>query len=68
MYMYLRDVDSRPEQFQMFSHLGWLVLGVENAQLCEHAHVCPLQSQGGLQEGDQLTEVAKVLVVVDEVF
>ena len=51
----------------MFSHLGWLVLGVEYGQLGEHAHVCPLQAKRRLKEGDQLVEVATVLVVVDEV-
>ena len=52
----------------MFSHLGRLELGVENGQLSEHAHVSSLQSEGGLEERDELTEVATVLVVVDEVF
>lgn len=51
----------------MFSHLGRLVLGVENSQLSEHAHVSPFQTQGSLKEGDELVEEATVLVVVDEV-
>jgi hypothetical protein len=63
---YLGDVDSRPEELEMFSHLGRLVLGVEYGQFGEHAHVCPLQAEGRLEEGDQLVEEAKVLVVVDE--
>lgn len=66
--LYLGYVDSRPEELQVFSHLGWLVFGVEDCQLGEHAHVRPLQSKSRLKEGDQLVEVATVLVVVDEIF
>jgi len=40
----LRNVDPRPEQFQMFSHLLRFVLGVEDCQLSEDAHVSTLQS------------------------
>ena len=64
---YLRDVDARPEQLEVFPHFGWLVFGVEDGQLCEHAHVCPLQAQGSLHQSDELIEVAPVLVVVDQV-
>jgi len=28
----------------MFSHLLWLVFGVQNSKLCEHAHVSSLQT------------------------
>ena len=40
----LRNVDSGPEQFKMFPHLLWFVLGVEYSQLCEDAHVSTLQT------------------------
>lgn len=40
---YLRDVDSRPEELQMFSHPLGFVFGVEDGQLSEHAHVSALQ-------------------------
>ena len=63
---YLGDVDTRPEQFQVFPHLGWLVLGVEDGQLCEHAHVGPLQAEGCLHQSNELIKVALLLVVVDE--
>ena len=65
---HLGNVDSRPEQLQMLSHLGWLVFGVEYGQLGEHAHVSSLQAQGGLHQCDKLVEVAPVLIVVDEIF
>lgn len=29
LLLYLGDIDSGPEELEMFSHLGWLVLGVE---------------------------------------
>ena len=51
----------------MFSHLGRFVLGVEDGQLCEHAHVSSLETEGSLEKSDELVEVATVLVVVDEV-
>ena len=41
---YLWNVNSGPEELQVFTHLLWLVLGVEDAQLREHAHVCALQT------------------------
>jgi len=40
----LRNVDPGPEELQMFSHLLWLVLGVEDGELREDAHVGALQS------------------------
>lgn len=45
----------------MLAHLGRLVLGVEDGQLGEHAHVRALQPQGRLQEADEFVEVASVL-------
>ena len=65
--IYLRDVDTRPEQLQVLPHLARLVLGVEDGQLRKHAHVGPLQPQGCLHQCDELIEVAPVLVVVDQV-
>jgi hypothetical protein len=35
----LRDVDTRPEEFQMFAHSFRLILGVQNCQLGEHSHI-----------------------------
>ena len=65
---YLRNIDTRPEQLEMLPHLSRLVLGVQNSQLSEHAHVSSLQTQGGLHQGDELIEVTTVLIEVDEVF
>lgn len=39
---YLWDVDTRPEELQVLWHFLGLELGVEEGQLCEHAHVGPL--------------------------
>ena len=50
----------------MLPHLVWLVLGVEDGQLSEHAHVCPLLAQSCLHEGDDLLKETPVLVVVDQ--
>lgn len=65
--MYLRDVDSGPEELQMLSHFLLFELGVEDGELCEHAHVGPLQTQRSLQQRDQLLEVPTVLIVADQV-
>lgn len=59
--MYLGDVDSGPEEFQVLPHLLRFEFRVEDGQLCEHAHVSALQPQRRLQHGDQLLEVATVL-------
>jgi len=40
----LRNVDPRPEEFEMFSHLLWFVLGVEDCEFSEDAHVSTLQT------------------------
>lgn len=45
----LGDVDARPEELQVLHHLLWLVLGVQDGQFREHAHVRTLQAQTGLQ-------------------
>lgn len=58
---YLWDVDARPEELQVLWHFLGLELGVEDGQLCEHAHVGPLQAQGCFQQRDQLLEVAPIL-------
>ena len=50
----------------MLTHLGWLVLGIEDGQFGEHAHMGTLQTQGGLKEQNELLKVAAVLVVVDQ--
>ena len=63
---HLGDVDAGPEELQVLPHLLGLELGVEDGQLGEHAHVGALQAQRRLQQGDQLLEVAPVLVVADE--
>lgn len=41
---YLWNVNSGPEELQMFTHLLRLILGVQDAQLCEHPHVSALQT------------------------
>lgn len=64
----LGDVDTRPKQLQVFSHLRRLVFGVEDGQLSEHSHVGSLQAQGRLHQRDELVEVATVLVEVDQLF
>lgn len=51
----------------MLPHLLRFELGIENGELGEHAHVGALQAQRGLQQGDELLEVASVLVVADQV-
>lgn len=58
---YLWNVDAGPEELQVLPHLLRLEFGVEDGQLCEHAHVSALQAEGGLQHGDQLLKVAAVL-------
>lgn len=59
--IHLGNVDSGPEQLQVLPHLLWLELGVENCQLCEHPHVCPLQPKRCFQHSDQLFKVATIL-------
>ncbi len=58
---HLRDVDSGPEELQMFSHPLGFVFGVEDGQLSEHAHVSALQPQRRLQQHDHLLEIPTVL-------
>ena len=43
-YTHLGDIDTRPEELQVFAHLLWFVLGVEDRQLGEHAHVRAFQT------------------------
>lgn len=59
--IHLWNVDSGPEQLQVLPHLLWLELGVENCQLCEHPHVCSLQSKRCFQHSDQLFKVTTIL-------
>ena len=59
--LYLWNVDSGPEELQVLPHLLRLEFGVEDGQLCKHAHVCTLQAQRRLQHGDQLLKVTAVL-------
>ncbi len=51
-----------PEELQVLPHLLWFEFGVEDGQFCEHAHVSALQPQRRLQHGDQLLEIATVLM------
>ena len=46
---YFGDIDSGPEKFEMFLHLGGLVFGIQDGQLCKHSHVGPFQTESGLQ-------------------
>ena len=43
-----------------------MVARVQDSQLREHAHVGALQTQAGLQQGDELIEEAALAVVVDQ--
>lgn len=65
--VYLWDVDSGPEQLQVLPHLLRFKLGVEDGELCEHAHVSALQTQRSFQQSNELLKVPTVLVVADEV-
>ena len=66
-HTHLRNINTRPEEFQMFPHLGRLVLGVEDGQLCKHTHVSTLQSKCCFHESNQLIEMPLVQVVADEI-
>lgn len=59
--VYLWNVDAGPEELQVLPHLLRLEFGIEYGQLCEHAHVGTLQTEGGLQHSDQLLKVTTVL-------
>ena len=52
----------------MFSELGWFVFGIQDSQLCEHAHMCTFEAKRSLQQAHQLLEVAAILIVVDKIF
>ena len=43
------NVDTWPEQLEMFTHLVWFVLGIEDRQLREHAHVRTLEAYTATQ-------------------
>lgn len=60
-FQYLWNIDSGPEEFQMFSHLLWFVFRVQNGKFREHSHVSTLQAQSCFQEGNQLFKVTTVL-------
>lgn len=47
-HTHLWNVDTRPEELQVFPHLLGFEFGVEDCQLSEHTHVCTLQPQGSL--------------------
>lgn len=63
--LYLWDVDSGPEELQVLPHFLRFELWVEDGELCEHAHVGPLQTQGSLQQSNEFLKVAAVLIVAD---
>lgn len=63
----LWNIDSGPEQFQVFPHLLRLELGVKDGEFCEHAHVSPLQTQRRLQQRNEFLEVPAILVVADQI-
>ena len=65
---YLWNVNTWPEEFEVFPQFSRLVFRVENGQLGEHAHMGSLQTQRGLEQTHQLLEVASLLIVVVEVF
>lgn len=45
----------------MLLHFARFVLGIEDRQLGEHAHMGALQSQSSLQQVDQLFEITTIL-------
>ena len=51
-----------PEELKVLPQLLGLVFRVEDGQLGEHAHVCPLQTERGLQKGHQLLEESEILL------
>ena len=63
---YLWNIDTRPEEFQVLPHLLRFEFRVQDGELGEHAHVGPLQTQRGLQQGDELLKIPAVLVVADQ--
>ena len=52
----------------MFSEFGGFVFGIQDRQLCEHAHMRTFEAKRGLQQAHQLLEVAAILIVVDKIF
>lgn len=50
----------------MFPHLLRFVLGVEDCEFGEHAHVGTLEAERRFQELDELLKVTPVLVVGDQ--
>lgn len=52
----------------MFSEFGWFVFGIQDSQLCEHAHMRTFEAKRSLQQAHQLLEVAAILIVVDKIF
>ena len=51
-----------PEKLKMLPQFLGLVFRVEDGQLGEHAHVRPLQTERGLQQGHQLLEESEILL------
>jgi hypothetical protein len=60
------DVDPRPEEFEMFHSLLRLVLGVENCELSEHRHVCPLETETSLHQCNEFVKEAVVFVLLNQ--
>lgn len=58
------DVEPGGEELQVLGQLLVSVLCVHEAQLGEDAHVCPLQPDAALQQGNELIKVAAALVEV----
>mmetsp|Transcript_1325 Transcript_1325/g.3676 ORF Transcript_1325/g.3676 Transcript_1325/m.3676 type:complete len:568 (+) Transcript_1325:983-2686(+) len=62
----LRDVELRRVHLDEVHELVWLVLGEQDAELGVHAGVRALLGQAGVEQADQLLEVAVLLVVRDQ--
>mmetsp|Transcript_25740 Transcript_25740/g.76640 ORF Transcript_25740/g.76640 Transcript_25740/m.76640 type:complete len:1065 (+) Transcript_25740:1273-4467(+) len=64
----LRDVQLGGVHPDEVHQLLGLVLGVEDRQLCVHADMRALVAEAGVDEADELLEVAQVLVLGSELF
>ena len=58
---------SGPEHLQMLNNALRMVLCKRNTKLGEHAHVSTLQTETSLEQGDQLIEIAIVLVLANNI-
>jgi len=62
----LGNINSRPEQFEMFHRFLRLVFGVENGEFSKHGHMSSLKTQSSFHQGNQFVKEAIVFVLLDE--